>query len=164
MHKDILNENDRKVLCDYLAENAPDELLLRAVEDTREHRKFVQDEFEGVRKYIGAGKFFPSTGQVKTTVQPYLTQSSEDDTKKQLSLVESVNQKSSNTEPPGTPVKRIGSGTLAQITRKLQEGPATLAAINQFINGNQSNTQSILRLMWDRKQVRYNKRGEYLLP
>lgn len=154
MPKDILLPQDRKVLCEYLLENATDEIILRAVQDSKEYRMNVQSDFEGVRKFIGPSRFFNSPA----AKQPSVTM----ETVQAAKVAVATTPKTSEYEPPGTPAKRIGSSTLEQIKRLLTKKPATIEDINICINGTISNTASLMKLLWVRKTVGYNNKEFHL--
>ena len=61
-----------------------------------------------------------------------------------------------NVAPAGEAASRILSTTRADIVRRLQKSPATIAQLNQTINGRVANTQRLMRRLWDLKVVRFD--------
>jgi len=143
MHKDILVESDRKVLCDFLLEHATDDILIRASEDTKDHYQTIKNDLDGLKKFIGVSKFFLGIPTAANTQE-----------RKKLEVQEVVPIVEVE-EPPGFPAKKVSPKTVGLITRVLQAGPAKEEFINAAINGILTNTRSVLKLLWSRKTLKY---------
>lgn len=152
MHMDILSEKDRRALCDFIFEKATDEDILGVVKQTKERFLYVQEELTDVKKFVGSGRFgeaIKAATPVKTPV-------------KQESITPVEVPQVPNVEPPGTPAKRVGGNTKQTIVRLLELQPLTAAKINAGINGVQANTDAVLKLLWTRKELKFNGQEFYL--
>lgn len=153
MHMDILSEKDRRALCDFIFEKATDEDILGVVKQTKERFLYVQDELTDIKKFVGSGRF---SDQPKTSAPVKTPVKAEPEPEKvEVSAVPNV-------EPAGTPAKRVGGNTKQTIVRLLESKPLTSAKINAGLNGVQTNTDAVLKLLWTRKELKFNGQEFYL--
>lgn len=140
----ILDENDRAALIEYLSKYATDDLLVRAVEEIKENREFTRGRMISLSRYIGHK---PTPAPVPVPVPTSaLSESSEP--------VE---------QPPGTACSRVGTKTKELILTKCMV-PSTLEEINSVLGRTKSkldDTQSILTRLWTLDLLTYN-RGRYV--
>jgi hypothetical protein len=153
MHTDILSEKDRRALCEFLAEKATDEDILAAVKQTKDRFLFIQDELNDVKKFVGSNRF----SQTKSAVES-VTEEKTDPIPAKVKSTPVVPEVSSspNVEPPGVASKRVRGGTRDTIIRLLTSKPHTAGQINAGVNGVQNNTDAVLKLLWSRKEIKFN--------
>lgn len=154
MHTDILSEKDRKALCDFLFEKASDEDLLELAHQTKSRQLRIQSDLSDIKKFVGSTGFSKPVTSVEPTSTPV---------KAEKAKAEPVADESkTNITPPGTASKRIGSSNKDTIMRLLKDKPRTASQINAGINGVQNNTDALLKLLWDRKELKFDGREFYV--
>lgn len=132
----VLSANERAVLLAHLSNEASDDILLDAVQASIDARRRMREDMASVAKTlrVNTAPVVPAA-----VVNKPITPTEEP----AASATEAEKE-----EPPGEAAARVTQPTKDMILRKLQSGPATAAAINQFINGKSSNTQRVLKRLW----------------
>lgn len=148
-----MNENVKTALCDWIFETATDEELTNFASDimSRKQReaKMVKDlaEFVGFNAASGKAKVVAPPVE-KRPVQPVFAALPVDDTKPKVT--------NPLQEPPGDACSKIGSDTREKIRAHLKDGPDTLQGIAGLIKRPSSAAQSLMKLLWTRKEVIYD--------
>ena len=136
----ILDESDRTALIEYLSKYATDDLLVRAVEETKENREFTRGRMIGLSRYIGhkpAAAPAAAPAASERTIQP-------------------------EEAPPGTACSRVGNETKELILTKCMV-PSTLEEINSVLGRTKSklgDTENVLARLWTLGLLTY-KQGRY---
>lgn len=134
----VLTATERSALLAHLSNEASDDILLDAVRAVIDSRTRMREDMASIAKALKIN----STAPVKAVEQKPVA-------------AEEPKAEAKNDEPPGEAAARVSTQTKDIVLRKLQTGPATAAAINQFINGKSSNTQKVLKRMWATNLISY---------
>lgn len=145
--------NVKEALCDWIFENATHEELANFASDIMGRQQREQKMVRELAEYVG---FNPATGKVKVIppavekrpVQPVFAALPVDENKPKLTLA--------LIEPPGEASSKIGAETRDKIRAHLQDGPETLQGIASLIKRPSNVTASLLKLLWNRKEVIYD--------
>lgn len=149
----ILSTEERAKLRTAL-ENAPDEILIDAVNQYKDWRKRIADDFKALHGYLGIRVTelptpkFPAASSTPTSHTPVPLPASD----------EAAPQQAVNKKPPGTACSRVGGTTKELILVKCCK-PSTLEEINKHLSrgaGKLEETQSILKLLWERGDIAYD--------
>lgn len=148
-----MNGDVKDALCDWIYDHATDEELAAFASDVMSRMQREQRLVKELAEFAG---FNPTTGKVKPVVapverrpvQPVFAALPVDETKPRVT--------SALMAPPGEASSKIGSDTREKIRNHLKEGPETLQGIAALIKRPSSATQSLLKLLWDRKEVIYD--------
>ena len=133
--KDVLTQEDRQALLDFLSGHASDSVLVAAVSDAKAERENVRGQFLSLTKYMGVRGNSASEGlHEKTTErrQEYPTP------------VESE-ESSSGGEPPGEACTRIGKNTEAMLLARFRTPQVPEVAGRVYIPH--------LKLLWSRGKL-----------
>ena len=154
MSTQVLREEERQTLVDYLMSSAPDDILLDAVDNTKRYRQNVSSSMESLRRFLGVRN---STVKEETpaTVSELLENAPVD--------AEKIPEGVTAVTPPWEPAKRIGSSNLELIRRSLAESKKTVDDICSIIKGTKPNTQALMSLLFQRKVVTYDGTYFYLI-
>jgi hypothetical protein len=147
-YKNVLTPAQREKLVQWLSSEATDEILLRAAQETKDHKLFIAREFSSLDKYLG---LVATSNIVAPPTLPTKPVSS--DAKSSPTQPESA---SSSIPPPGTATSRIGTETKTAIKRHLDKGPDTDEAIAVVIKRTPAQTRDLLKLLWERKEVLFD--------
>jgi hypothetical protein len=139
----LLTDTERSTLLAYITECATDEMLIAAVESVQAAREFVSSSMKSIRAKL-------PTKAVSKPLPAY----SEEAVPKPI--------EPENATPPGTASSRVGGTTEQSITRLLGSKAASESEINDFLKGKLSNTRSVLKLLWQRKKLKFNGKEFYL--
>jgi hypothetical protein len=150
----MLKDYQRTNLLDWVNKHATDEEILQFVDRVIDREKDEANVLGTVSKYIGVGVVHKKPGE------EYVPPVVEEDVKHSKKVVEDDLKPSE--EPSGTAAKRIGTATKDAIRGYLRNGPATDEMINKAINGNIGNTKGLLKLLWERKDLKYSE-GKFSL-
>lgn len=143
----MLKDYQRTNLLDWVNKHATDEEILQFVDRVVDREKDEANVLGTVSKYIGIGVVHKKPGE------EYAPPVVEESVKPSKKAVETDLKPSE--EPSGTAAKRIGTATKDAIRGYLRNGPATDEMINKAINGNIGNTKGLLKLLWERKDLKY---------
>ena len=148
-----MNGNVKEALCDWIFENATHEELANFASDIMSRQQREQKMVKELAEYVG---FNPVNGKVKVVapvvekrpVQPVFAALPVDESKPKVTnpLI----------EPPGEASSKIGNDTREKIREHLKDGPETLQGIAGLIKRPSSAAQSLMKLLWNRKEVIYD--------
>lgn len=141
----VLTEDDRAALLQYLTKYAPDDLLVRAVEEIKEDREFTRNRMIAINKYIGHKTSValapPTVEEVKAPAPAPVPAPA-----------------AKHSTPPGIACSRVGSETKELILGKCLI-PSTLEEINAILGRTKSkldDTQSVLKRLWSLKLISFD--------
>jgi hypothetical protein len=120
----ILTEEDRKAIIQFLAENATDSILVCAAQDTKAERENTRNMFQGVSRYLGLNK---------TKVQPVVN----------AGTISVVDENQQEQPPPGEACSKIGSKTKDMLLARCKK-PTAPEDIGRMYYPH-------LKLLWERK-------------
>lgn len=135
--KPLLTPSDRQSLSSYLQDNAPDDILIRAVEQVKEYRENVRTDYSSLRKYLGTPASEPVSSPTKVATP--------------LTTVVSELQEA---DPPGTPVQRISTKVRSMLLAALKQPHAPSSLGNKF--------SGHLKLLWTRGEIKWNGKEYYI--
>lgn len=141
----ILNDMEREHILRTLA-NAPDDILINAVHEMKRQTLDVQNGMKEINGFVGIhpteppkGNFTPAVPEPAAEAKPKV-------------------EEPTNTVPPGSASARITTASKDAILVKLTK-PSTLEEVNKFLSrgpGKLTETQALLRLMWDRGFIQFD--------
>lgn len=148
-----MNENVKEALCDWIFKTATDEELTNFAADIMSRKQREAKMVKELAEFVG---FSAVNGKVKPVVQPV--------EKRPVQPVfaalpvDEAKPKVTNPliEPPGDASSKIGGETRDKIREHLKDGPETLQGIAGLIKRPSSATQSLMKLLWNRKEVIYD--------
>lgn len=133
--KEVLSQEDRKSLLDFLAESASDSVLVAAVSDAKAERENVRNQFLTLTKYMGVRGSSASEGlkerEAKRSVEP-----------------EGGDEVAAGGEPPGEACSRIGKNTEAMLLARFRAPQLPEAAGRVYIPH--------LKLLWSRGKLSWD--------
>jgi hypothetical protein len=138
----ILQDDDRKKLLKAL-ELAPDDVLLRAVEDYMRQREDAERIWEAVRGFSGAK---PAKLDIPMAPAPAM---------RAAAAAPADEGEDDNVEPPGDAPTRIGRDTRDAILTCCRK-PKDLGDIAKFIKRKPDLAAGLCRLLWDRGELVYD--------
>lgn len=141
----VLSDDQRARLLKAL-EGAPDEVLCSAVGEMKRMRVQIQDDYKDVAGFIGREET-----KLKEPEQAV------DEIVGRIGKPESAFPEAKPEKPPGVACSRVGGETRDAIKAKCTV-PSTCAEINKFLRrseGKLKDTESILKLLWDRNELIY---------
>lgn len=161
-YNNILSPGDRSKLITYLSTEATDEILLRAAADVKEHKLYVQREYESVRKF--AGLLSPKTSSTPSSsgsTEP--APSTGESSAKATTESGATSTAKKNVEPPGTATSRIGSDTKAAVARHLAKGPDGIEGLSVAMGRAPAQAKDLLKRLWAIKEIGYDGKQYYAL-
>jgi hypothetical protein len=134
--KEVLSQEDRKSLLDFLAESASDSVLVAAVSDAKAERENVRNQFLTLTKYMGIRGSSSSEGlkerELKRRTEPEEVEASGGGV----------------SEPPGEACTRIGKNTEAMLLARFRAPQLPEAAGRVYIPH--------LKLLWSRGKLSWD--------
>ena len=138
----VLTERDRQALLDYLSENATDDVLIRAVEELKEHREYVRNSMISLNKYLGTRPSAAPT-PLPPADEPAAAPTIVPDTRK------------ANISPGAPSISKIGSNTKGELLAQLKVKPRSLSELGQKYTEH-------MKLLWSRGEVKFDGERYYL--
>lgn len=137
-----------------LLETAPDSILIEAVKEIKQQRIYIQEGFKAVKGYMGfeAMKLEALDGATISVAKKLDTEPLP------LPVTKFVEPEPKNDRPPGVACSRAGKETVDKIKAACMKG-ATCGDVNKALgrgNGKAGETESILKLLWERKTLSYS--------
>lgn len=133
--KEVLSQEDRKSLLDFLAESASDSVLVAAVSDAKAERENVRNQFLTLTKYMGVRSSSASEGlkerEAKRKAEP-----------------EENEEVIDGGDPPGEACSRIGKNTEAMLLARFRAPQLPEAAGRVYIPH--------LKLLWSRGKLSWD--------
>lgn len=148
-----MNQNVKEALCDWIFDAATDEELTNFASEIMSRQQRETRMVKDLAEFVG---FNPINGKMKPVVpvvekrpvQPVFAALPTDESKPKI-----TNQLA---QPPGQSSAKIGSETRDKIRTHLKDGPETIDGLAALIKRPVAATQSLMKLLWDRKEVIYD--------
>lgn len=141
----LKSDEQRVEMLAYLSTHASLDELIELVSNVVERKKRYLEDYRRLSQMIE---------RPTSAVSAPTTQSKEP--------VQTPVEEKAVTEPPGTAAGRIGAATKIAINKVLSQGPLSPRDINARINGKTDNTNSLLKLLWKRGEVKWDGEKYYV--
>lgn len=144
-----MKDSIKRAICDWIYTTATDEELTNFAEDVAQRQKSAQAAVERLTKLIGMDGPITIAPAVKP-VEPVFAALPTDvpaENKVDLSMLQ---------VPPGEAASKMSNDVREKIRSHLAIGPETISGLAQLLKRPKGATQSIMKLMHNRKEVIYD--------
>jgi hypothetical protein len=147
MYTPVLTATQRQFLLDLLSNEASDDLLISAAQETISARSAVRTDMAEIARARGTSAVALLKDKKDDTLAK-IGESIKELEARPAPLVEKI--------PPGEAAARVTTEVKNMILRRLKDSPATTEEINKYINGRLANTARVMKRLWSLKEVQFD--------